>query len=113
MACYFSCGGYGKKSHGFHICASDYSLNMNLALALVFSILHLALSFTIITVSGIYDVFSYFPRVLLFPHLSLGLNEVIVTEWGLMTVRMHRKRVNVLNYSIISCLYIKKGAAYM
>lgn len=113
MGCYFSCGGYGKKSLGFYVCASDYSLNKNLALALEFSILHLALSFMIITVSGLCDVFSYFPHVLLFPHLSLSLNEVNVTEWGLMTVRMHRKRVNVLNYSIISCLCIKNGAAYM
>ena len=107
MGCYFSCGGYGKKSLGFYVCASDYSLNKNLVLALVFRI------FMVITVSAMCDVFSYFPHVLPFPHLSLYLNEVNVTEWGLMTVRMHRKRVNVLNYSIISCLYIKKGAAYM
>lgn len=53
-------------------------------------------------------VFSYFPHVLPFPHLSFSLNEFNIAEWGLMTVRMHRNRVNVLNYSIISCLYIKE-----
>lgn len=49
MGCYLSCGGCGKKSLGFYVCAPDYSLNKNLALALVFSILHLVLPVTIIT----------------------------------------------------------------
>lgn len=51
---------------------------------------------------------SYFPHVLPTRHLSFSLNQFNITEWGLMTVRMHRNRVNVLNYSIISCLCIKK-----
>lgn len=110
---FFACGGYGKKSLGSYVCASDYSVNKNLALALEFSILHLVLSCMIIPVSGMGDVFSYFLHVLSFPCLSLSLKEVNITEWGLMTARIHRKRVNVLNYSIISCLYIKKGLAYM
>lgn len=62
----------------------------------------------IVAVSGMWDVFSYFPHVLPSPNLSFSLNEFNITEWSLMTVRMHRNRVNVLNYSIISCLYIKK-----
>jgi len=97
MGCYFSCGGCGKESPGFDVCASDYSLKKNSALALVFSILHMVLSFTDISVSGMCDVFRYFPHVLPFPHRSLSLNEVNTTEWGLMTVRMRRKRVSVVN----------------
>lgn len=86
-------------------------MNKNLALALEFSILHLALSCTILTVSGMCDIVSYFLHVLLFPWFSLSLTEVDITELGLVTARMYRKRITVLNYSIISCLYIKKGPA--
>lgn len=86
-------------------------MNKNLALALEFSILHLALSCTILTASGMCDIVSYFLHVLLFPWFSLSLTEVDITELGLVTARMHRKRITVLNYSIISCLYIKKGPA--
>lgn len=67
-------------------------------------------SFIITPVSDMCNVLSYFPHFL---HLSLAFNEVNITEWGLMTVRMHRKRVNVFNNSIICGLYIKIGAAYM